>query len=36
MCTIDTIQEILENDDKSVEESVDLKMKVKLLYEKMK
>ena len=31
-----TLQEILENDDKSVEESVDLKMKVKLLYEKMK
>ena len=31
-----TLQEILENDDRSVEESVDLKMKVKLLYEKMK
>lgn len=31
-----TLQEVLENDEKSVEESVDLKMKVKLLYEKMK
>ena len=31
-----TLQDVLENDDKSVEESVDLKMKVKLLYEKMK
>ncbi|MCI8272979.1 MAG: RNA polymerase sporulation sigma factor SigK [Clostridia bacterium] len=31
-----TLQEVLENDDKSVEDSVDLKMKVKLLYEKMK
>ena len=30
------LQEILENEDRSVEESVDLKMKVKLLYEKMK
>ena len=31
-----TLQEILENDDKSVEDSVDLKMKIKVLYEKMK
>lgn len=31
-----TLQEVLENDERSVEESVDLKMKVKLLYEKMK
>ena len=31
-----TLQEILENDERSVEEAVDLKMKVKLLYEKMK
>ena len=31
-----TLQEVLENDDRSVEDSVDLKMKVKLLYNKMK
>ena len=31
-----TLQEILENDERSIEDSVDLKMKVKLLYEKMK
>ena len=31
-----TLQEVFENDERSVEESVDLKMKVKLLYEKMK
>ena len=31
-----TLQEVLENDERSVEESVDLKMKVRLLYEKMK
>ena len=31
-----TLQEVLENDDKSVEDSVDLKMKIKSLYEKMK
>ena len=31
-----TLQEVLENDDKSVEDSVDLKMKIKVLYEKMK
>lgn len=31
-----TLQEILENDERSVEDSVDLKIKIKLLYEKMK
>ena len=31
-----TLQEVLENDERSVEDSVDLKMKVKSLYEKMK
>ena len=31
-----TLQEVLKNEDRSVEEVVDLKMKVKLLYEKMK
>ena len=31
-----TLQEVLQNDERSVEDSVDLKMKVKLLYEKMK
>ena len=31
-----TLQEVLENDERSDEDSVDLKMKVKLLYEKMK
>ena len=31
-----TLQEVLENNDKSIEESVDLKLKVKNLYEKMK
>ena len=31
-----TLQEVLENDERSVEESVDLKMKIKLLYEKIK
>lgn len=31
-----TLQEVLENDERSVEDSVDLKMKVKILYEKMK
>jgi len=31
-----TLQEVLENDERSVEDSVDLKMKIKLLYEKMK
>lgn len=31
-----TLQEVLENDERSVEDVVDLKTKVKLLYEKMK
>ena len=31
-----TLQEVLENDERSVEEAVDLKMKIKILYEKMK
>ena len=31
-----TLQEVLENDEKSVEDSVDLKMKIKLLYKKMR
>ena len=31
-----TLIDILENEDKTVEEQVDLKMKIKLLYEKMK
>lgn len=31
-----TLQEMLENSDRNVEEIVDIKMKVKLLYEKMK
>ena len=31
-----TLQEVLENDERSVEDSVDLKMKVKILYDKMK
>ena len=31
-----TLQEDLENDERSVEDSVDLKFKIKLLYEKMK
>ena len=31
-----TLQEVLENDERSVEDSVDLKIKIKLLYEKMK
>lgn len=31
-----TLQEVLENNDKSIEDSVDLKFKVKKLYEKMK
>ena len=30
-----TLQEVLENDERSVEDSVDLKMKIKLLYDKM-
>ena len=31
-----TLQEVLENDERSIEESVDLKMKIKKMYEKMK
>ena len=31
-----TLEEVLENSDRSIEEEVDLKMKVKLLYDKMK
>ena len=31
-----TLQVVLENSDRNVEEIVDIKMKVKLLYEKMK
>ena len=31
-----TLQEVLENSDRNVEDIVDIKMKVKLLYEKMK
>lgn len=31
-----TLQEVLENDDKNIEEIVDLKFKIKKLYEKMK
>ena len=31
-----TLQEVLENDERSVEDSVDLKMKIKILYDKMK
>lgn len=31
-----TLQEVLENDERSIEEEVDLKIKIKRLYEKMK
>jgi len=31
-----TLQEILENNERNIEEEVDIKMKIKLLYEKMK
>ena len=31
-----TLEEVLENDDKTIEEIVDLKMKIKKLYRKMK
>ena len=31
-----TLQEVLENDERAIEDEVDLKMKIKLLYEKMK
>lgn len=31
-----TLQEVLENNERSIDEEVDLKMKVKILYDKMK
>ncbi len=31
-----TLEEVLENNERSIEEEVDLKMKIKILYEKMK
>jgi len=31
-----TLEEVLENNEKSIDEEVDVKMKIKLLYEKMK
>ena len=31
-----TLQEVLENDDRNIEEVVDLRMKIKILYNKMK
>ena len=31
-----TLEEVLENDERSVEDEVDLKMKIKILYERMK
>lgn len=31
-----TLQEVLENNERNVEDIVDIKMKIKLLYEKMK
>ena len=31
-----TLQEVLENNDRNIEDEVDLKMKIKILYEKMK
>lgn len=31
-----TLQEVLENSERNIEDEVDLKMKIKLLYEKMK
>ena len=31
-----TLQEVLENDERNIEEEVDLKFKIKVLYEKMK
>ena len=31
-----TLQEVLENDEKNIEDEVDLKFKIKLLYEKLK
>ena len=31
-----TLQEVLENNERNIEEEVDIKMKIKLLYEKKK
>lgn len=31
-----TLQEVLENDERNIEDEVDIKMKIKILYEKMK
>ena len=31
-----TLQEVLENNERNIEDEVDVKMKIKLLYEKMK
>lgn len=31
-----TLQEVLENQERNIEDEVDIKMKIKLLYEKMK
>lgn len=31
-----TLQEVLENSERNIEEEVDIKLKIKLLYEKMK
>ena len=31
-----TLQEVLENNERNIEEVVDIKIKIKLLYEKMK
>ena len=31
-----TLQEVLENNERNIEDEVDIKMKIKMLYEKMK
>ncbi len=31
-----TLQEVLENDERNIEDEVDIKFKIKILYEKMK
>ena len=31
-----TLQEVLENNERNIEEEVDIKMKIKILYDKMK
>lgn len=31
-----TLQEVLENNERNIEDEVDIKMKIKLLYQKMK